>query len=299
MLIDVPSAMMADFNARALEYRGRFQAADRASSTWDTDFMEARLHYPYFGYISVAVDGCDPFVMFSNNDDLVAQHYFWYGANGYEPVATAEWLRRAAHANVVYDIGAFSGLYGLLAHFQQASTPSVYLFEPTYRAFSRVLENLQANFVLDTLNPHRLAFSDRARDLEFRHFRGRHEVGTGASYLDKSGEITFETEICKSTSLDDFLSDNPLPDLVKIDVETAEVAVLRGAGTLLAQRSTTVFIEVVEETMDDVFELFAGYNAAILDEGNGVVVDYTGSRDQLTDALGTEPVLNLVFTPKD
>lgn len=297
MLVDVGGGLMGEFNSRALEERVKFQALGRTGRTWDEKFRDVRLQFPYFGYIGVEVDGCDRFVMLSNNDDLVAQQYFWYGRNGYEPVATGEWVRRAAHANVVYDIGAFSGLYGLLAHFQHASTPSVFIFEPTYRAFSRVLENLQANFVLDVLNPHRLAFSDRARDLEFRHFRGYHEVGTGASYLEKAGEVTYETETCRSTSLDLFMDSNPHPDLIKIDVETAEVEVLKGGGTMLSERTATVFIEVVESTMDAVFEAFAGYSCAILDEHNGTVADYSGSRDQLIESLGDDPVLNLVFTP--
>ena len=47
--------------------------------------------FPYFGYIEIKINDLPTFNMFSNNDDLVAQKYFWHGMNSYERTTLKIW----------------------------------------------------------------------------------------------------------------------------------------------------------------------------------------------------------------
>lgn len=61
-------------------------------------------------------------------------------------------------------------------------------------------------------------------------------------------------------SLDEYVTANPSPDVVTVDVEGAEVAVVRGARELLADTHPTLFVEVhpalLEHRSESVRELY-------------------------------------------
>ena len=63
-----------------------------------------------------------------------------------------------------------------------------------------------------------------------------------------------------TSSLDGYASDNPSPDVVTVDVEGAELDVVRGAVDLLADARPTLFVEVhpalLEHRGEDVTELY-------------------------------------------
>jgi FkbM family methyltransferase len=299
VLADNVTGLVAEFNERALLHMPVFRhvVADRAPSTYDPDFGHARLHFPYFGYIRVGIDGCHDFLMLSNNDDLVAQHYFWYGRNGYERCSIREWVKRARSADVVLDIGAFTGLYGLAAHFINDGA-EVHLVEPTYRAFSRILENCQINFLLDAVHCHRMAVSDVPKQVEFMHFRNKHEIGSGASYVEKQGELIHERETCAATTIDALAHEiGRPPGLIKVDVETAEVDVVRGAKEVIAAASASFFVEVVPDTIVEVIDAFAGYSCWLVDESADRLVSLQSEYALVMRSLETHSYANLIFDP--
>ncbi|MFU8866890.1 FkbM family methyltransferase, partial [Natronococcus sp.] len=51
--------------------------------------------------------------------------------------------------------------------------------------------------------------------------------------------------------LDDLESELPAPDAIKIDVEGAAPAVVRGARAVLERHGPTVFVEIHEDGLDD------------------------------------------------
>jgi hypothetical protein len=71
-------AELAKINSRALANRpfldGSYEF--RPISPRDRSLRKLRRKYPYFGYVDVEIEGVQPFVMFSNDDDEVAQIYF-------------------------------------------------------------------------------------------------------------------------------------------------------------------------------------------------------------------------------
>lgn len=89
--------------------------------------------------------------------------------------------------------------------------------------------------------------------------------------------ITLDT-VCTNTGL--------TPDLVKIDVEGAELLVLRGAAKLVSERRPTIILAVHPywlpsgQTPKDIFELLSGYGYTIYDS-KGKLATYLQSGEYL------------------
>jgi hypothetical protein len=100
--LQTQNSRLAKMNLRALANRP-FLNPDykyRPISTHDADFQVLKREYPYFGYIDVGVEDVPPFLMFSSNDDRVAQTYFFYGADAFESLSLRIWRELARRSSV-------------------------------------------------------------------------------------------------------------------------------------------------------------------------------------------------------
>lgn len=267
-------------NARAeLEipnFRNRVE--NRNPSIFDEEFLRTRTDFPRFGYIMCENSDVDPFFMLDNNDDAVAKHWYWYGRDGYEPASTREWTRRAKRAEVVFDLGSHTGAFTLLAARANANLKQLCAFEPTARAYSRLVENLIVNALLGKVRPERIAASNIAGPLQFNVFDDLYQIGTGNSYKTEHTSFAVRShETCQATTIDTYIRETDFfPDLMKIDVEGAEVDVLAGAAELIDQRRTMFLIEVTPASLKDVAKVFERYRICLIDDDAGDVVPYTG-----------------------
>lgn len=252
--------------------------ATSAPDVFDMDFFHARSERPHYGFVEVQNDDVRPFFMLTNNDDIIAEFYLWYGRNGYERTTIREWVRQLKTASVVFDIGANTGIFSLLSCFADDTPRQIVAFEPTFRACSRVYENLNANGVIERVKVEKVALSNQGGAITFNHFENATRISSGASYVEGLSHFDVALrELCERTTLDTYVAESGLkPDLIKIDVEGAEVDVMEGAKELIAQRSTTFIIEVVPQTAEQVIAHFDGYNVMVLDDHLNRVVPWTG-----------------------
>lgn len=238
----------------------------------DIPFNNDRFHqfkndYPYYGIIGISLEGCKPFLMFSGNDDIVAMTYFWYGDNSYEPTSMVEWIKRCKNAKTVIDVGAFSGLYTLAT--LSASDARLIAFEPTRRVYSRLLVNVGLNNFFERVSLVNLGLSDTSREQRFYQFRGEKVLGAGASYVKKEIPHTSDDELVKLVTLDSYVKAHKLaPDMVKIDVEVAELDVLNGFKDSLHTFHPILLVEISPKTVHGVFNLLKtfGYKMYLVDE---------------------------------
>ncbi|MGI4731975.1 MAG: FkbM family methyltransferase [Janthinobacterium lividum] len=290
---------MLDFiaacNARAeLQIPNFRQAiAGRKPSIFDDIFFATRTDFPHFGYVTCRNSHADTFYMLDNNDDAVAKHWYWYGVDGYEQASLREWSRRAKTAQVVFDIGSHTGAFSLVAARSNPAITAIRAFEPTARAYSRLVENLIANALLGQVRPERLAVSNKSGRLDFNVFDDLYQISTGSSYKTEHTQFTVRShETCEATTIDAYIRDNDLvPDLVKIDVEGAEIDALEGAAELIARRRTMFLIEVTPLSIDHVTKLFGGYSVTVVDDIEDRVVSYDG---QLIEGF-----VNLLIDPQN
>ena len=244
-------------------------------------FHKYKNAHKFFGFIEIQIDGCEPFVMYSNNDDLVAMTYFWYGPDSYERKSIEEWVKRVKGKKTILDVGSFSGLYSLTAAAAKGrvSDARIYAFEPTRRVYSRLLANVQANRLERTVNLCDYAVSDGIGLVNFHQYRGENVLGNGASFVDKGIPTTSSSEVVQAVSLDWFVRDNNIsPELVKIDVEQAEVLALEGMQQVLQASKPDILIEVARNTAQDVSDLLKkhGYRIYSIDEEKQSLVPFDG-----------------------
>jgi FkbM family methyltransferase len=130
----------------------------------------------------------------------------------------------------VYDIGANVGFFSLLASRLAGSGGIVYAFEPQPRNV-RLLEFHRAANGITNLRILDAAVSARDGVAQFQSAKG-----PAMGSLAESGEYAVTT-----VTVDSFASDHRPPDVMKIDVEGAEVEVLTGATkTLLRHRPVII-----------------------------------------------------------
>ncbi len=190
-------------------------------------FHEYKNKFPYYGFIPIVIQDIE-FVMFSGNDDLSAMAYFWYGPSSYERKSMALWLEMVKEADIIYDIGAYTGLYSLSASVKNPSA-KVYSFEPVRRTYGRLLLNIEINRLKKRIIPINKAILNKSCSLTIKNYRGGGILDAGASVVDKGIPIFKEEELISAVSLDEFIEEvKEIPHTVKIDVEGAECLVFEG-----------------------------------------------------------------------
>jgi FkbM family methyltransferase len=252
--------------------------ATTSPNVYDQEFYAARTATPMYGYVEVQNDDVRSFYMLTNNDDIIAEFYLWYGRNSYERTTIREWVRKLKTASVVFDIGSNTGIFSLLSCFADDQSRQIVAFEPTFRACARVYENLNVNGMIDRVKVEKVALSNQAGTVNFSHFENATRISSGASYVE--GVSHFDVcyrELCECTTLDAYVANSGLiPDLIKIDVEGAEVDVMEGARELIARKATSFIIEVVPQTAEQVTAYFDGYKVMLLDDHLNRAVPWTG-----------------------
>ncbi|MFB6190503.1 MAG: FkbM family methyltransferase [Candidatus Nanohaloarchaea archaeon] len=140
--------------------------------------------------------------------------------------------------DVFYDVGANVGLYTCFA----AQICDSFAMEPFPKNVRRLQENLDLND-LDA-GVRECAITDEDGETSFRK-DSRGEAGSGLGSISGSGEL--EVEACRLSSL---VQDKPAPTVVKIDVEGAEMEVLKGGEKVFREDCRTVYCEIHPEHVD-------------------------------------------------
>ncbi|MBK9761421.1 MAG: FkbM family methyltransferase [Flavobacteriales bacterium] len=220
-------------------------------------------HLHFEGVIRVRLGKGRSFLM-RHHGYMIENELFWRGIQGWEKVSLELWTRLCRRSDTIFDVGANTGVYALLA---QALRPeaTIIAVEPVERVFLKLEENIGLN--------------------------GKGVIAIRAAVTDQEGEVTlYDTparEHVLSVSLNkEFMRNDPLLqattvpartiagiaaehrleriDLMKIDVETHEPEVLAGFREILLRDKPSLLIEIlndevakrVEEQIKDVGYLY-------------------------------------------
>lgn len=134
----------------------------------------------------------------------------------------------------VYDIGANVGYYSLMSSVGVGKSGIVYAFEPSPRNIDFFKKHMKLNKV-SNVSLHEVALSDQDGSMYFID-----DCDPVARRISSSGKIEVKTQ-----TIDNFLkiSEAKAPNLIKIDVEGAELNVLKGARETLIEHTPTLFVE--------------------------------------------------------
>ena len=161
---------------------------------------------------------------------------YWTGQ--YEwPVQQA--IARELHTgDVFYDVGANAGFFSVVACCRVGDEGQVVSFDPDPSNCENAREQIEINGIENwTVVPK--ALSDQPGRLSF----ARTHEGSSTGHLGEGSEAeeTFNVEV---TTLDAALESYPPPQLVKIDIEGAEVEVLTTAYRMLREVRPTLMVEL-------------------------------------------------------
>lgn len=200
-------------------------------------------HLPRCGEVTVTLPDGGSLRLWSRGDDWMTSRVWWQGVSGYEPEMVLPFLRFAATARTVIDVGAFVGFYALLAA-RCNPKARVFALEPNPDLAARLGRNLSLNEDLRvTVLPYAAGTS-----------RGPAPFYLGGTWLPSSSGISLafveaaEVIQTATTDLDSLVEEWGVAgtvDLVKIDVEMAEPEVLAGMTETLRRDRPVIFCEVL------------------------------------------------------
>jgi FkbM family methyltransferase len=181
---------------------------------------------------------------------------------------TVAWLENETRpGDTVYDIGANVGVFSLIGATLLRDEGTVVAFEPAYSSYARLCDNIALNELSSTIVPVPLALSSTSGLRAFKYRsqdpgQSRHGFSADAWTPAASSGTKRYTQPMVSVTLDDAVSllRLPGPNLVKLDVDGAELHVLEGGRrTLTAERCRSVFVEIDDVLSNDVVALLESY----------------------------------------
>jgi FkbM family methyltransferase len=152
---------------------------------------------------------------------------------------------------VFYDIGANIGFFSILGAKLVSSKGKVYAFEPVPDNVARIHHNARLNnFSQITVIAKAVSESTGEGELLLTKNIGGHTLASADRPPDVQGSMTVDL-----ISIDDLIARGELtpPNLVKVDVEGAELDVLQGMKQTLAQYQPIVIYEI-DAKQQEVFE---------------------------------------------
>jgi len=193
-------------------------------------------------FTTTGFDGCTVTLQ-SRGRDSIASRLYWRGLEGFEPESLGTFRHLATASDGVLDIGANTGIYALVA---AAGNPraTVTAFEPVPEIFDHLARNAELNEFAH-LGVERLALGDRDGEIEFYVPAGI-TLATGGSAAAGFREAG-QTLHVRCTTLDDYMHQHGHPqiDLIKMDTEATEPAVLDGAVGTIARCRPAIVCEVL------------------------------------------------------
>ncbi|MBI4374669.1 MAG: FkbM family methyltransferase [Deltaproteobacteria bacterium] len=165
----------------------------------------------------------------------------YYHRQAYEPLTSKLWKERVANRKrTVFDIGSHNGYYSVLSALKEKGA-RIFAFEPLPE-FAQIIETIALRNKFTTIKVQNEALSDKAG---LSNFHRAESPNASSFYLSPQSPPTQSFPI-ETTTLDSFCTSNNIHDidLIKIDVEGAEIEVLEGGRNVLSRsRTAELFIE--------------------------------------------------------
>ena len=231
--------------------------------------------------------------------DEISNDIFYSGIFGnYEGFSLKLWnhLCLQAQDSIVMDIGAFSGVYSLVAA-NANSKIDIYSFEPHPNNFKMLEKNIQLNN-FNNIYLNNYALSDHDGEIKFYNSKGDTPPGF-SSVNHRFIEKDADTKVCIARNVSSVLSSELSKkriSLIKIDIERAELPLLNIMIDRIVKDKTIVLSEILdEEFYEDFDKLFHknSFQALKIDDKNNQI-------KRVSSLAGTDRIgRNVLFVPPD
>ncbi len=156
---------------------------------------------------------------------------YWLG--NYELDKQKLFLKIVKQGDVVFDIGAHVGFYTLLASELVGQKGKVFAFEPLPRNIEYLKKHIKIN-ICKNVNIIKAAVSDKGGNAFLNN-----DSDSFSSRIVEDGKIKIRT-----VTIDDLVSSGKLqiPNVIKMDVEGAELSVLEGTASILKKNKPVILL---------------------------------------------------------
>lgn len=254
---------------------------------------QIRCRIPVVGEISVPLPDGKTLQINNDGNDTIASRMFWMGFDSFEPDTIQLLYKLLPHIRVFFDIGANTGVLSLLAALDDKER-KIYAFEPVPWITSAMRKNCMKNG-LENVRVESVALADFIGSVDMYIPM---DVGfpTGSSTVRGYREASQIIHV-PVTTLDAYVVKENIQrvDLLKIDTETTEPAVLLGGMSVLREFSPIIICEVQpDKTEKDLQRVMADLDYHYYHiSGSGLV-----ERDVI-EGDPTGEFLNWLFLPEN
>ncbi len=143
--------------------------------------------------------------------------------------------------DVCVDVGANFGWYTTLFAKEAGETGEVHSFEPVPATYRELRRNYELMGSPDNVFINNLALGDQPGRITMNLFGG---LPTGHASLSSQGRDVTASFECPMITLDSYLDDKRIEkvDLIKVDIEGAEMMFLNGAARIFEQEAPPIFL---------------------------------------------------------
>lgn len=170
------------------------------------------------------------------SDDIIAQELY---VNGYFESGTCLFVEKFLKKGmVVIDAGANAGQYTLISANKVGPSGKVHSFEPSPRMFDELRFNVNLNKLDTTCELNNYALSDSAGTAQLSRYEAGKEVyGSLGNHCREDGGAIIGHDEVKTISLDEYIHKMKIEriDLIKMDIEGAELLALKGSQEILSR----------------------------------------------------------------
>jgi len=151
--------------------------------------------------------------------------------------------------DVCLDVGANIGVVTLQLARQVGPAGIVHAFEPLPTARDRLRQHVERNKFTGIASIHAVALTDRSGEATF-HFASDEEENQGmGSLVSTVNQVARFTQTVALSTLDEFARELQRIDLIKVDVQGSEVALLEGGRQTLQRLAPDLLLEVSHEDL--------------------------------------------------
>ena len=172
---------------------------------------------------------------------------FWKGAfKTWESDNGWIWMELCEISEIIFDIGANTGIYGLSAKTVN-SKANVVCFEPSIKTYEKLKKNIFLNSF--EITAEKIAISNKCGNQIFYDFPWQNQTGASLSERKvksvKNQVIQYEV---KTETLSSYIKRNQIKklDLLKLDIEMHEAEAIEGFGEFLHLFKPVIIIEVLD-----------------------------------------------------
>ena len=174
-------------------------------------------------------------------------------------------------AECVLDIGAYTGVYSLIASTTNLDS-KILAFEPNPLLIENLRKNIEINQLQDRIEVFQIALGNSNESINLNYNEDTSMPFLGV--LPKTVGSTFTSHLVTQMRLDDIAILHKI-SLMKVDIEGSELEFLKGARSTILRDSPTIFIEALT---DDAFSKIEEFLADLNYESSGPIGKDTGDQ---------------------